>query len=115
MVSRIGLPADRRKLDHARRGFQVGNLYLNRKRNRRHGGAHPFGGFKHGGTDSKAGGSDYLLLLPRKQNRWQEASLAQLFDQSRGFLVIIDCAGMLSVIWTGQGRQLPRLRATGHQ
>ena len=54
---------DRRKLDHARRAFQVGNLYFNRKSTGAMVGAHPFGGFNMSGTDSKAGGPDYLLLF----------------------------------------------------
>jgi 1-pyrroline-5-carboxylate dehydrogenase len=41
--------------------FFVGNLYLNRKCTGAMVGAHPFGGFHMSGTDSKAGGPDYLL------------------------------------------------------
>jgi 1-pyrroline-5-carboxylate dehydrogenase len=41
----------------------VGNLYLNRKCTGAMVGAHPFGGFNMSGTDSKAGGHDYLLLF----------------------------------------------------
>ncbi len=48
-------------LDRARREFHVGNLYLNRKCTGAMVGAHPFGGFNMSGTDSKAGGPDYLL------------------------------------------------------
>ena len=48
-------------LDRARRVFHVGNLYLNRKCTGAMVGAHPFGGFNMSGTDSKAGGPDYLL------------------------------------------------------
>ncbi|PYV01224.1 MAG: L-glutamate gamma-semialdehyde dehydrogenase [Acidobacteria bacterium] len=54
---------DRRKLDKAAREFHVGNLYLNRKCTGAMVGAHPFGGFNMSGTDSKAGGRDYLLLF----------------------------------------------------
>jgi 1-pyrroline-5-carboxylate dehydrogenase len=54
---------DRRKLDHATEEFFVGNLYLNRKCTGALVGAHPFGGFNMSGTDSKAGGNDYLLLF----------------------------------------------------
>jgi 1-pyrroline-5-carboxylate dehydrogenase len=43
--------------------FFVGNLYLNRKCTGAMVGAHPFGGFNLSGTDSKAGGPDYLLLF----------------------------------------------------
>jgi 1-pyrroline-5-carboxylate dehydrogenase len=54
---------DRRKLDKATEEFFVGNLYLNRKCTGALVGAHPFGGFNMSGTDSKAGGNDYLLLF----------------------------------------------------
>lgn len=53
----------RQKLDRAREEFHVGNLYLNRKCTGAMVGAHPFGGFNMSGTDSKAGGPDYLLLF----------------------------------------------------
>ncbi len=53
----------RENLDRAREEFHVGNLYLNRKCTGAMVGAHPFGGFNMSGTDSKAGGSDYLLLF----------------------------------------------------
>ncbi len=48
-------------LERAKREFHVGNLYLNRKCTGAMVGAHPFGGFNMSGTDSKAGGPDYLL------------------------------------------------------
>ena len=51
------------KLDQAREEFHVGNLYLNRKCTGALVGVHPFGGFNMSGTDSKAGGPDYLLLF----------------------------------------------------
>ena len=51
------------KLEKARRDFHVGNLYLNRKCTGAMVGGHPFGGFNMSGTDSKAGGRDYLLLF----------------------------------------------------
>jgi 1-pyrroline-5-carboxylate dehydrogenase len=54
---------DENKLDRARREFHVGNLYLNRKCTGALVGVHPFGGFNMSGTDSKAGGRDYLLLF----------------------------------------------------
>jgi 1-pyrroline-5-carboxylate dehydrogenase len=47
----------------ARERFFVGNLYVNRKCTGAMVGAHPFGGFNMSGTDSKAGGPDYLLLF----------------------------------------------------
>jgi 1-pyrroline-5-carboxylate dehydrogenase len=51
------------RADEARRRFHVGNLYINRKCTGAMVGAHPFGGFNMSGTDSKAGGRDYLLLF----------------------------------------------------
>ena len=50
-------------LKEARERFHVGNLYFNRKCTGAMVGAHPFGGFNMSGTDSKAGGPDYLLLF----------------------------------------------------
>ncbi len=50
-------------LREAREQFHVGNLYFNRKCTGAMVGAHPFGGFNMSGTDSKAGGPDYLLLF----------------------------------------------------
>jgi 1-pyrroline-5-carboxylate dehydrogenase len=55
--------ADDAKLQRARKEFHVGNLYLNRKCTGALVGVHPFGGFNMSGTDSKAGGRDYLLLF----------------------------------------------------
>jgi 1-pyrroline-5-carboxylate dehydrogenase len=51
------------KIDRAFREFHVGNLYINRKCTGAIVGAHPFGGFNMSGTDSKAGGPDYLYLF----------------------------------------------------
>ncbi len=59
---------DREKLDHAAREFHVGNLYLNRKCTGAMVGAHPFGGFNMSGTDSKAGGPDYLYLFTQAKS-----------------------------------------------
>lgn len=56
------------KLDRAREEFQVGNLYFNRKCTGAMVGAHPFGGFNMSGTDSKAGGPDYLLLFTQAKS-----------------------------------------------
>jgi 1-pyrroline-5-carboxylate dehydrogenase len=52
---------DPQKIAIAKREFFVGNLYVNRKCTGAMVGAHPFGGFNMSGTDSKAGGPDYLL------------------------------------------------------
>ena len=51
------------RLVQARREFHVGNLYLNRKITGALVGVEPFGGFDMSGTDSKAGGYDYLKLF----------------------------------------------------
>ncbi|MBX0327860.1 L-glutamate gamma-semialdehyde dehydrogenase [Oscillochloris sp. ZM17-4] len=53
---------DVERLERAREEFHVGNLYLNRKCTGAIVGVHPFGGFNMSGTDSKAGGPDYLRL-----------------------------------------------------
>ncbi len=58
----------REKLERARREFHVGNLYLNRKCTGALVGVHPFGGFNMSGTDSKAGGRDYLLLFTQAKS-----------------------------------------------
>jgi 1-pyrroline-5-carboxylate dehydrogenase len=55
--------SNRAHLEEARHEFHVGNLYLNRKCTGALVGVHPFGGFNMSGTDSKAGGRDYLLLF----------------------------------------------------
>jgi len=54
---------DRERLERAKDLLHVGNLYLNRKCTGALVGVHPFGGFNMSGTDSKAGGRDYLLLF----------------------------------------------------
>jgi 1-pyrroline-5-carboxylate dehydrogenase len=51
------------KIERAKADFHVGNLYINRKCTGALVGAHPFGGFNMSGTDSKAGGPDYLYLF----------------------------------------------------
>ncbi|MBI4862467.1 MAG: L-glutamate gamma-semialdehyde dehydrogenase [Candidatus Riflebacteria bacterium] len=53
----------RERIERARREFHVGNLYINRKCTGAMVGGHPFGGFNMSGTDSKAGGRDYLSLF----------------------------------------------------
>ncbi len=55
--------SDRGRLEYARREFHVGNLYFNRKCTGAMVGVQPFGGFNMSGTDSKAGGREYLLLF----------------------------------------------------
>jgi 1-pyrroline-5-carboxylate dehydrogenase len=58
----------REKLERARDEFFTGNLYFNRKCTGAIVGAHPFGGFNMSGTDSKAGGPDYLLLYTQAKS-----------------------------------------------
>jgi 1-pyrroline-5-carboxylate dehydrogenase len=58
----------RETLERASEAFNVGNLYLNRKCTGAMVGAHPFGGFNMSGTDSKAGGPDYLLLFTQAKS-----------------------------------------------
>jgi len=60
--------SSREKLERAREEFHVGNLYFNRKCTGAMVGAHPFGGFNMSGTDSKAGGPDYLLLFTQAKS-----------------------------------------------
>jgi len=54
---------DRARIEEAKRRLHVGNLYINRKCTGALVGIHPFGGFNMSGTDSKAGGRDYLGLF----------------------------------------------------
>ncbi|WP_270182720.1 L-glutamate gamma-semialdehyde dehydrogenase [Alkalihalobacillus sp. CinArs1] len=53
---------NREHIERAKEDFHVGNLYFNRNCTGAIVGYHPFGGFKMSGTDSKAGGPDYLIL-----------------------------------------------------
>ncbi|MCG6795927.1 MULTISPECIES: L-glutamate gamma-semialdehyde dehydrogenase [unclassified Geobacillus] len=53
---------NRANLEKARHEFHVGNLYFNRGCTGAIVGYQPFGGFNMSGTDSKAGGPDYLIL-----------------------------------------------------
>jgi 1-pyrroline-5-carboxylate dehydrogenase len=54
---------NKKKQEKAKDRFHVGNFYVNRKITGAMVGVHPFGGFNMSGTDSKAGGTDYLLLF----------------------------------------------------
>lgn len=60
------------KIERAKREFHVGNLYINRKCTGAIVGAHPFGGFNMSGTDSKAGGADYLYLFSQAKSIGQK-------------------------------------------
>ena len=64
---------NREHLEQARREFEVGNLYFNRKITGAIVGVQPFGGYNMSGTDSKAGGPDYLgnfMQLKTVTERW---------------------------------------------
>jgi 1-pyrroline-5-carboxylate dehydrogenase len=54
---------DRKKMALAKQLFHVGNLYINRRCTGYLVGVQPFGGFNLSGTDSKAGGRDYVSLF----------------------------------------------------
>ncbi len=60
--------ASEERLRRAVDEFFVGNLYLNRKCTGALVGGQPFGGFNLSGTDSKAGGYDYLLLFTQAKS-----------------------------------------------
>lgn len=59
---------DPERIKQAKEDYFVGNLYLNRKCTGALVGIHPFGGFNMSGTDSKAGGPDYLLLFTQAKS-----------------------------------------------
>ncbi len=59
---------NREHIEKAWTDFHVGNLYFNRKCTGALVGVHPFGGFNMSGTDSKAGGRDYLLLFTQAKS-----------------------------------------------
>ncbi|MEZ2345715.1 L-glutamate gamma-semialdehyde dehydrogenase [Terriglobus sp. RCC_193] len=71
----------RERLDRAAKEFHVGNLYLNRKCTGAMVGAHPFGGFNMSGTDSKAGGGDYLLLFTQAKSIAEKQGVIDETDQ----------------------------------
>jgi 1-pyrroline-5-carboxylate dehydrogenase len=56
------------KVEKGKDRFHCGNLYINRKCTGAMVGAHPFGGFNMSGTDSKAGGRDYLFLFTQAKS-----------------------------------------------
>jgi 1-pyrroline-5-carboxylate dehydrogenase len=75
--------SSREKLERARNEFHVGNLYFNRKCTGAMVGAHPFGGFNMSGTDSKAGGPDYLLLFTQAKSIAEKIGHASAEDEKR--------------------------------
>jgi 1-pyrroline-5-carboxylate dehydrogenase len=60
--------SDAKRIAETKQEFHVGNLYINRKCTGALVGIHPFGGFNMSGTDSKAGGPDYLLLFTQAKS-----------------------------------------------
>ena len=46
-------------------------------------GAHPFGGFNMSGTDSKAGGADYLLLFTQAKSIAEKLGVLDDGDEFR--------------------------------
>lgn len=58
----------RSRLEIGRQELHCGNLYLNRKCTGALVGVQPFGGFNMSGTDSKAGGRDYLFLFTQAKS-----------------------------------------------
>jgi len=75
--------SSREKLERAREEFHVGNLYFNRKCTGAMVGAHPFGGFNMSGTDSKAGGPDYLLLFTQAKSIAEKIGHANAADEKQ--------------------------------
>lgn len=73
--------SSRATLDRAAEEFHVGNLYLNRKCTGAMVGAHPFGGFNMSGTDSKAGGPDYLLLFTQGKSLAEKMGVAETREE----------------------------------
>jgi 1-pyrroline-5-carboxylate dehydrogenase len=59
---------NRSHISRAKEECHVGNLYINRKCTGALVGVHPFGGFNMSGTDSKAGGRDYLMLFTQAKS-----------------------------------------------
>ncbi len=59
---------DRKRLERGKQELFCGNLYLNRKCTGALVGVHPFGGFNMSGTDSKAGGREYLYLFTQAKS-----------------------------------------------
>lgn len=59
---------NREKIEKGKDVFHAGNLYINRKCTGALVGGHPFGGFNMSGTDSKAGGGDYLFLFTQPKS-----------------------------------------------
>ena len=74
----------RERLARAEDDFFVGNLYLNRKCTGALVGGQPFGGFNMSGTDSKAGGFDYLLFFVQAKTISEKISAHAADDLAAG-------------------------------
>jgi 1-pyrroline-5-carboxylate dehydrogenase len=72
------------KIRRAQDEFFVGNLYFNRKCTGALVGVHPFGGFNMSGTDSKAGGRDYLGLFLQAKAISKKVGPQSKTDADRG-------------------------------
>ena len=72
------------RLERAADEFFVGNLYLNRKCTGALVGGQPFGGFNTSGTDSKAGGYDYLLLFTQGKSISRKIAASAADDLAAG-------------------------------
>ena len=66
--------SNRKHIQRAMSDFHVGNLYFNRKCTGALVGVHPFGGFNMSGTDSKAGGKNYLGLYLQGKSMSEKVS-----------------------------------------
>ncbi|MDQ6942413.1 MAG: L-glutamate gamma-semialdehyde dehydrogenase [Candidatus Eremiobacteraeota bacterium] len=76
--------ASEERLQRAVDEFFVGNLYLNRKCTGALVGGQPFGGFNMSGTDSKAGGYDYLLLFTQGKSISRKIAVRAADDLAAG-------------------------------
>jgi len=63
---------NRKHIDRAKDECHAGNFYINKKCTGALVGVHPFGGFNMSGTDSKAGGRDYLMLFTQAKTISEE-------------------------------------------
>ncbi|WP_273854035.1 L-glutamate gamma-semialdehyde dehydrogenase [Guptibacillus spartinae] len=62
------------RIEEALEDMQCGNLYINKKCTGALVGVHPFGGYNMSGTDSKAGGPDYLLYFTQPKMKTRKLS-----------------------------------------
>ena len=87
------ISSSRINLEKAKKEFHVGNMYLNRKCTGAIVGYQPFGGFNMSGTDSKAGGPDYLVL------HMQGQSISENFEKGKSpFFISFHCINIIKVL-----------------